>query len=326
MSTEEAEYVALSASCAQVIWMIIQIKDYGFDYNKIPMYYDSQSAIAILYNPVQHSRAKHISVRYHFIKEHAERGIVELYFVRIEYQLADMFTKALSRERNQCKVTNHQVNVQFLLQLQPEWQRVEIDQNDNDNDLAIEQKCECLETELSKSKMMSKSFESVQKHAINLELELQQVTTQTLPSNKKSILKNMNVLAPGMYKLHTDHNQTRTSQLPQDSRKTNKRVSFSIGVIPTTSVSRPQLKRNPMGDRVMRNNNQGKKQEVKDQRRNIKLPKSTTSVTACTDSLNAKTLNVNSVCATCDISRKDCPIYRRLWVLKAHDGKSQASN
>nr|GFA74388.1 retrovirus-related Pol polyprotein from transposon TNT 1-94 [Tanacetum cinerariifolium] len=88
------------------------------------------------------------------------------------------------------------------------------------------------------------------------------VTAQTLPTNKKSILKNTNVLAPGMYNLHTDHNQARTSQLPQDSRKTNKRVSFSTGVILTTSVSRPQLKSNPMGDRVMPNSSQGKKQET----------------------------------------------------------------
>nr|GFA45478.1 hypothetical protein [Tanacetum cinerariifolium] len=79
----------------------------------------------------------------------------------------------------------------------------------------------------------------------------------------------MNVLAPGMYKIHADHNQARTSQLPQDSRKTNKHVSFSIGVILTTSVSRPQLKNNPIGDRVMHNNSQGKKQEVEDQRRNV---------------------------------------------------------
>nr|GFA34087.1 hypothetical protein [Tanacetum cinerariifolium] len=77
------------------------------------------------------------------------------------------------------------------------------------------------------------------------------VTAQTLPIHKKSILKNTNVLAPGMYKLHTYPNQTRTSQLPQDSRKTNKRVSFSTGVIPTTSVSRPQLKSNPQGDRLV---------------------------------------------------------------------------
>nr|GEW99847.1 copia protein [Tanacetum cinerariifolium] len=126
------------------------------------------------------------------------------------------------------------------------------------------------------------------------------VTAQTLPPIKKFILKNTNVLAPGMYKLHTDHNQARTSQLPQDSRKTNKRVSFSTGVIPTTSVSRPQLKSNPMGDKVMRNNSQGKKQEVEDQRMSIKLPKNKTSLTACNDSLNDKTLNVNSMCATCD--------------------------
>nr|GFC18542.1 hypothetical protein [Tanacetum cinerariifolium] len=66
-----------------------------------------------------------------------------------------------------------------------------------------------------------------------------------------------------------------------------------------TSVSRPQLKSNPMRDRVMRNNSQGKKQDVEDQRRNVKLSKNKTSVTVCNDSLNAKTLNVNFVCATC---------------------------
>nr|GFC09788.1 hypothetical protein [Tanacetum cinerariifolium] len=124
-------------------------------------------------------------------------------------------------------------------------------------------------------------------------------TAQTLPSNKKSILKNMNMLVPGMYKLHTEPTQARTSQLPQDSRKTNKYVSFSAGVILTTSVSRPQLKSNPIEDRVMLNNSKGKKQEVEDQHRNVKFSKNKTSVTACNDSLNAKTLNVNFVCAIC---------------------------
>ncbi|GKD92060.1 hypothetical protein Tco_1371897, partial [Tanacetum coccineum] len=60
---------------------------------------DSQSAIAISCNPVQHSRTKHIHTRYHFIKEQVENGIIELYFVRTEYQLADMFTKALPEDR-----------------------------------------------------------------------------------------------------------------------------------------------------------------------------------------------------------------------------------
>ncbi|GKF82163.1 hypothetical protein Tco_0243819 [Tanacetum coccineum] len=99
MSLAEAEYVALAASCAQVIWMRTQLKDYGFNYNKIPLYCDSQSAISISCNPVQHSRSKHINVHYHFIKEQVERGIIELYFVRTEYQLADMFMKALSQDR-----------------------------------------------------------------------------------------------------------------------------------------------------------------------------------------------------------------------------------
>ncbi|GJR08164.1 retrovirus-related pol polyprotein from transposon TNT 1-94 [Tanacetum coccineum] len=100
MTSAEAEYVALSASCAQVMWTRTPFKDYGFNYNKIPLYWASQSAIAISCNPVQHSRTKHIHTQYDFIKEQVENGIIELYFVRTEYQLADMFTKALSEDRH----------------------------------------------------------------------------------------------------------------------------------------------------------------------------------------------------------------------------------
>ncbi|GJU55910.1 hypothetical protein Tco_1229624 [Tanacetum coccineum] len=102
-----------------------------------------------------------------------------------------------------------------------------------------------------------------------------------------------------MYKMHTIPNQTRTTQLPQEIRKTNKRVSFSTGVIPTTSVSKPQLKSNQLEDRVMHNNSQGKKQQVEDHHRNFKFSNNKTSVTACNDNLNAKTLNVNFVYITC---------------------------
>ncbi|GJS50862.1 retrovirus-related pol polyprotein from transposon TNT 1-94 [Tanacetum coccineum] len=272
------------------------------------------------------------------------------------------------------------------------------------------EKCEHLEKELSKSRTMSKSFEALQKHAINLELDLQQckekikndksfkenqsnvflkereqyfeiqdlkaqlqdkgiaiselkkliekmkgksvetkfekssvirqpnafksqrqsilgkpaifsdslakkdfskskpvttqnvsndfskpVTAQILPQNMLPIVKNTNVIAPGMYKVHTKPNQTRTPQLHQDIRKPNKRVSFSTGVIPNTSVSRPQLKSNHLEDRVMSNNSQRKKQEVEDHRRKFTFSNNKTSVTACNDSLNAKTSNVNFV-------------------------------
>nr|GFA66793.1 hypothetical protein [Tanacetum cinerariifolium] len=77
-------------------------------------------------------------------------------------------------------------------------------------------------------------------------------------------------------------------------------INAILGVIPTTSVSRPPLKSNPQRDRVMHNNSQGKKQEVEDQRRSVKLSKNKTSVTACNDSLNAKSLNVKYVSAMCD--------------------------
>ncbi|GJT77158.1 retrovirus-related pol polyprotein from transposon TNT 1-94 [Tanacetum coccineum] len=231
-------------------------------------------------------------------------------------------------------------------------------------------KCEHLEKELSKSRTMSKSFEPLQKHAINLELDLQQckekikndksfnenqsnvflkereqyveiqdlkaqlqdkgiaiskpaifsdslaktdfsksksvttqnvshdfskpVTAQILPKNVLSILKNTNVIAPGMYKVNTKLNQTRTPRLPQDIRKTNKRVPFSTGVTPTTSVSRPQLKSNQLEDRVMPNNSQGKKQNVEDHRRNFKFSNNKF-CTACNVSLNAKTSNVYTI-------------------------------
>nr|GEZ38649.1 retrovirus-related Pol polyprotein from transposon TNT 1-94 [Tanacetum cinerariifolium] len=99
MSSAEAEYVSLSACCSQVLWMRTQLTDYGFHFDKIPMYCDSKAATAISCNKVQYSRTKHIDVRYHFIKEKVEKGIVELFFVGTEYQLADMFTKALSEDR-----------------------------------------------------------------------------------------------------------------------------------------------------------------------------------------------------------------------------------
>ncbi|GJR34631.1 retrovirus-related pol polyprotein from transposon TNT 1-94 [Tanacetum coccineum] len=99
ISSTEAEYIAMSGCCAQILWMRSQLSDYGFAYNRIPMYCDNKSAIALCCNNVQHSRSKHIDIRHHFIREQVEKGVVELYFVRTEYQLADIFTKALPRER-----------------------------------------------------------------------------------------------------------------------------------------------------------------------------------------------------------------------------------
>nr|GEW86368.1 hypothetical protein [Tanacetum cinerariifolium] len=99
ISRTKAEYITLSGCCAQILWMRSQLTDYGLGFNKIPMYYDNKSAIALCYNNVQHSMSKHIDIRYHFINEHVENGVIELYFFNTGYQLADIFTKALGRER-----------------------------------------------------------------------------------------------------------------------------------------------------------------------------------------------------------------------------------
>ncbi|GJS19309.1 retrovirus-related pol polyprotein from transposon TNT 1-94 [Tanacetum coccineum] len=80
ISSTEAEFIALSGCCAQILWMRSQLTDYGFGFNKIPI-------------------SKRIDIGFHFIKEHVENGVIELYFVNTEYQLTDIFTKALGRER-----------------------------------------------------------------------------------------------------------------------------------------------------------------------------------------------------------------------------------
>nr|GEV47813.1 retrovirus-related Pol polyprotein from transposon TNT 1-94 [Tanacetum cinerariifolium] len=99
ISTAESKYIAVSSCCAQVLWMRTQLTDYGFFYDKVPIYYDSMSAIAISCNSVQHTRTKHIDLRHHFINDHVEKGTIELYFVGTEYQLADLFTKSLPEAR-----------------------------------------------------------------------------------------------------------------------------------------------------------------------------------------------------------------------------------
>nr|GEZ77293.1 hypothetical protein [Tanacetum cinerariifolium] len=95
MFSAEAEYVSLSACCAQVLWMRTQLADYGFHFDIIPMYCDSKAAIAISCNPVQHSRTKHIDVRYHFIKK------------KVEKDQANSFARASSSARVKHLIPSH---------------------------------------------------------------------------------------------------------------------------------------------------------------------------------------------------------------------------
>ena len=79
--------------------MKTQLADYGYTMRRIPIYFDSKSAIQINVNPFQHSKTKHIDIRYHFIKDHVEKGNIELHFVQSTLQLADLFTKPFDESR-----------------------------------------------------------------------------------------------------------------------------------------------------------------------------------------------------------------------------------
>ncbi|GKD55782.1 hypothetical protein Tco_1289169 [Tanacetum coccineum] len=95
MSSAEAEYVAVTRCCANILWMKSQLTDYDIIYKNVSIFYDNTSAIAISDNPVLHSRTKHIDIKYHFIRDHVLKGDTELHFIPTQYQLADIFTKPL---------------------------------------------------------------------------------------------------------------------------------------------------------------------------------------------------------------------------------------
>nr|ABB46911.2 retrotransposon protein, putative, unclassified [Oryza sativa Japonica Group] len=77
-STAESEYVAAASCCSQILWLLSTLKDYGLTFEKVPLFCDNTSAINIAKNPVQHSRTKHIDIRFHFLRDHVEKGDVEL--------------------------------------------------------------------------------------------------------------------------------------------------------------------------------------------------------------------------------------------------------
>ncbi|GJV50713.1 retrovirus-related pol polyprotein from transposon TNT 1-94 [Tanacetum coccineum] len=127
------------------------------------------------------------------------------------------------------------------------------------------------------------------------------VTPQNLPQTATQAVRNTNVIKPGMYRIASSTTQTRAPQLNQTSRNTNPRVSTSTGVAHKTNVSRPQPRSNQMKDKVVPNTShvKFKKTEVEEHPRISSISNQTKSVTACNDSLNSRTSNVNVVCATC---------------------------
>ena len=99
LSTTEAEYISAASCCAQILWMKQTLKDFGLSYDHVPIKCDNTSAINLSKNPILHSRAKHIDIRHHFLRDHMQKGDITLEFVCTNDQLADIFTKPLCDER-----------------------------------------------------------------------------------------------------------------------------------------------------------------------------------------------------------------------------------
>jgi hypothetical protein len=95
LSTAEAEYIAAGHCCAQLLWMRQTLRDYGYKFSKVPLLCDNESAIRMADNPVEHSHTKHIAIWYHFLRDHQQKGDIEIAYINTKDQLADIFTKPL---------------------------------------------------------------------------------------------------------------------------------------------------------------------------------------------------------------------------------------
>jgi hypothetical protein len=98
LSTAEAEYITVGHCCAQLLWMRQTLRDYGYKLIKVPLLCDNESAIRMADNFVEHSRTKHIDIRYHFLRDHQQKEDIKISYVSTHNQLADIFTKPLDEK------------------------------------------------------------------------------------------------------------------------------------------------------------------------------------------------------------------------------------
>jgi hypothetical protein len=96
LSTVEAEYIVAGHCCAQLLWMRQTLRDYGYKLSNLLC--DNESTIRMVDNPVEHSCTKHIDIWYHFLKDHQQKGDIEIAYVSTHNQLADIFTKPLDEK------------------------------------------------------------------------------------------------------------------------------------------------------------------------------------------------------------------------------------
>ncbi|GJR00064.1 hypothetical protein Tco_0523048 [Tanacetum coccineum] len=98
-SITEAEYVAASSCCGQVLWIQNQLLDYGYNFMHTKIFIDNNSTICIIKNPVFHSKTKHIEIRHHFIRDCNEKKLMAK--IHTDKNVADLLTKAFDSSRFQ---------------------------------------------------------------------------------------------------------------------------------------------------------------------------------------------------------------------------------
>jgi len=91
LSSTKAEYVAAASCCAQLLGVRQTLKDYSVTCEKVPVLCDNETTIKISYNPVQHSKMKHIEIHHHFIRDHIKHGEIDIIYVNTQEQLVNIF-------------------------------------------------------------------------------------------------------------------------------------------------------------------------------------------------------------------------------------------
>ncbi|GJV27439.1 putative ribonuclease H-like domain-containing protein [Tanacetum coccineum] len=98
-STTEAEYIAASHCCGQVLWIQNQMLDYGYNFMQTKIHVDNESAICVVKNHVYHSKTKLIEIRHHFIRDSYENRLIEMVKIHTDNNVADLLTKAFDVSR-----------------------------------------------------------------------------------------------------------------------------------------------------------------------------------------------------------------------------------
>lgn len=94
----EAEYVATGRCCAQILWIQIQLLDYGFNFSNTPICFDTTHPIQMIQNLMHQSKTKHVDIWHHLIKYTVQKGKVELFYIPSIDQLVDTFTNVLDQK------------------------------------------------------------------------------------------------------------------------------------------------------------------------------------------------------------------------------------